>query len=122
MTEQTDPYIYHLVLESDFQSRTSNDLYTPPRFEQDGFIHCTAGSEMTLAVARDFFAGRENVLLLRIRIDRLTAPVRFEAAGEPGSRNALRFPHIYGPLNLGAVQGMAKFAFVDQSTEFPQFS
>ena len=81
---------------------------------------------MTLKVAKDFFYGKENVLLLRIRVERVSAPIRFEGPAANDARNPrpepVLFPHIYGPLNLSAIEGVSRIARVDQSLLFPQFS
>ena len=82
---------------------------------------------MTLKVAKEFFYGTENVLLLRIRVERVSAPIRFEGPAANDARTSPRpepvlFPHIYGPLNLSAIEGISKIARVDHSLLFPQFS
>jgi hypothetical protein len=41
MHQPEGPFIYHLVLESEFHLWTADDFYKPARFETDGFIHCT---------------------------------------------------------------------------------
>lgn len=87
-------------------------------------MHTT--EEATLKVAKDYFSGQKNVLLLRIRLARVNAPVRFEGAALTGGishlANAALFPHIYGPLNLGAVEGTAILKEIDESLRFPQIS
>jgi uncharacterized protein (DUF952 family) len=102
--------IYHLVTKSEFGAQVKGNTYTPARFAQDGFIHCTGEPETLLAVANDYFSSvEEPVLVLVIETIKLTTEVRFEppAPIEGGSTSHLEetllFPHIYGPLNLDAV-------------------
>ena len=55
--EQNNPdFIYHLVLESEFLNQTRDNMYTPPFFSQEGFIHCTNGEDLTILIANDFFS------------------------------------------------------------------
>jgi len=105
--------IYHLVPVSEFRAGVKRGLYTPSRFAQDGFVHC-ADRGSVLAVAADYFAdATEPVLLLEIDPERLAAPVVREAAapipGGGGSHlaGAALFPHVYGPIALAAIAGVA---------------
>jgi uncharacterized protein (DUF952 family) len=102
--------IFHLVTESDFQTRCNGNEYIPALFEQDGFIHCTAEPDTLLAVANDYFSDvEEPVLVLDIDLEQVKAKLKFEPpspiAGGGGSHvlEGLLFPHIYGPLNLDAI-------------------
>lgn len=63
-----------------------------------GFIHCTKPSQTMEVIPR--FKDVENVILLLINVDKVTAPVVFEDAK---SGRAGKFPHVYGPLNTDAV-------------------
>jgi len=125
--DQTPEFIYHLVPGSEFLLQIKDGQYCPRRFEQEGFIHATAGEELTLKVAEDYFAGASGVLLLRIRLSRVAAKVTFEApAPIPGGgsahlQNAPLFPHIYGALNLDAIDRIACLD-ISPGLEFPQFS
>jgi uncharacterized protein (DUF952 family) len=107
MTQGT---IYHLVTESEFRAQVKGNEYVPPRFNQDGFIHCTGEPDTLLAVANDYFSSvEEPVLVLVIETAKLTAEVRFEppapieGSGTSHLEGAQLFPHIYGPLNMDAV-------------------
>ena len=71
--------------------------YRPPSLDAEGFIHSSL-PEQVLGVANRFYAGQKDLLLLWIDPQRLRASIHYEPAdGE-------LFPHIYGPLNLDAVQ------------------
>jgi len=105
--------IYHLVHTADLRTGIADGRYTPARFAEDRFVHCTAAPEAVLAVARDYFAdAAESLLVLRIAPERLSARVAYEAAAPiPGGRSHLAagetFPHVYGPLELDAITGVA---------------
>lgn len=64
---------------------------------EQGFIHCSFRNQVQ-QIADLVYRGREDVLLLMIDPDRLTARVEVEALGDGDA-----FPHIYGPLNREAV-------------------
>jgi len=108
--------IYHIVPESEFKAGTVGNSYTPARFEEDGFVHCTAGRETSLLVAKDYYsafleADAAPLLLLQIDTTKLTAVVKFEApapiagGGDEHLAKATLFPHIYGVVNVDAVVG-----------------
>ena len=63
-----------------------------------GFIHCSFRHQVQ-QIADVVYRGRDDVLLLRIDPDRLSARVVVEAPREGDDA----FPHIYGPLNRQAV-------------------
>ena len=94
--------IYHLALAEDWRAakvcgeyrRSSRGL----SLEQVGFIHAS-GADQVEATFRRFYADAEAVLLLTLDPGHLDAPLRWEAA--PDSDEL--FPHIYGPLPVGAV-------------------
>jgi glutathione S-transferase len=63
-----------------------------------GFVHC-AYRDQVLDVAERFYPDAGELTLLVIDLERLGSPVRAENL-EGGEE---LFPHIYGPLELGAV-------------------
>jgi uncharacterized protein (DUF952 family) len=107
-------WIYHIVPEGELRAGLSGDVYTPARFALDGFVHCSAGPETTLAVARDFHASaQEPVYVLRIDPGQLRARVVYEApALLPGARTHLQtaqeFPHVYGAIDLVAIRDIGE--------------
>ena len=105
--------IYHIVSSSDFKKDVVGSMYAPGSLLRNGFIHCTSGEESTLLVVEDYFSNiKESIFLLKIVVDAVLAPVRFEepslslAAGRKHFVSDLFFPHIYGSLNLDAVEGL----------------
>ena len=66
--------------------------------EQQGFIHCSLRHQVR-GVAEAFFSDADDLVLLVIDSGLVTAPIRYEAP-EPGAQP---YPHIYGPLPVGAV-------------------
>ena len=50
-------------------------------------------------VGKRYFRGRQDLVMLCIDSDRVTAPVKYEDLNGEG----MLFPHIYGPINTDAV-------------------
>ncbi|OAH13539.1 DUF952 domain-containing protein [Streptomyces jeddahensis] len=68
---------------------------------EEGFIHCSLRHQLPSVASFLYgtYTGPDELVLLVIDSDRLTAPVRYEAP-EPGAEE---FPHIYGPVPVDAV-------------------
>ena len=112
----TEPrIIHHLAPASELRAGLRDGRYAPSSLAADGFVHCSAGRETTLAVASDYFGDvDEPLMVLEIDRERLTARCVFEApAPIPGGgsahlERAQLFPHVYGPLNVDAIRGVAE--------------
>ena len=109
----TDSFIYHLVPAADYHAQPFDRPYQPATLVEEGFIHCTAGLELLVQVANDYYATLAGELLvLEIDPGRLVAPLKFEPPlPPPGSEYSVPvehrdrlFPHIYGPLNRDAIR------------------
>lgn len=105
--------IYHLVPEAELRSGLTGAAYSPSSLTTDGFVHCSATPASVLAVANDYFADLEGLLLvLRIEPAKLNARLVFEApAPMPGAATshlatAEQFPHVYGPVEVRAISGV----------------
>jgi glutathione S-transferase len=104
-------WIYHLALAEDWRAaKTCGEYRRSTRglaLEQVGFIHAS-GAHQVEATFRRFYADAEAVVLLTLDPGRLDAPLRWEAAPDSGEL----FPHIYGPLPVGAVRLAEPFSLV----------
>lgn len=99
--------IYHIAFQTDWaDALTTGEYHVSTRgrtVEQEGFIHASTATQVA-GVANAFYADAEDLLLLVIDPERLTAPLKYDPV--PGA--AEPFPHIYGPLNVDAVTGTAE--------------
>ena len=94
--------IYHLAPAARWHAWPSEQPYFPAEYAADGFIHCTAGDALMIAVANRFYrATAGDYLLLVIDPARLAAPLKWEPSGDD---LAALFPHIYGPIDRAVVQ------------------
>lgn len=98
----TEDLILHISTSSDWKTALDRGEYRTASLETEGFIHCSK-LEQILAVANHYYHGQQGLVLLWIAPSRLTADLRWE----PVSENI--FPHIYGVLNLDAVQTVSDF-------------
>jgi uncharacterized protein (DUF952 family)/2'-5' RNA ligase len=99
--------IYHIAFRADWADAVAAGEYrvsTRGRsLEQEGFIHGSTAGQVA-GVANAFYADAEDLFVLVIDPERLTAPLRYDPV--PGA--AEPFPHVYGPLNIEAVTGTAE--------------
>jgi uncharacterized protein (DUF952 family) len=109
--------IFHIVTRAEWQVAVERGLYEPSSLMTEGFIHCST-LDQVVDTANRFFRGGQELMLLSINAERVTAPVRFERPID--ASDALRdvlFPHIYGALNLNAVTQTVDFE-ADDKHEF----
>lgn len=101
--------IYHLTTFDGWLAHPDRP-YATATLALEGFIHASPDEDAVLAVANDRFAQVPGPLMvLLIDEDALDAPLRWEPAAPtppPGTPAGVLFPHIYGPVNRGAVVGM----------------
>lgn len=95
--------IYHIVSKSDWEAAASSDTYQGDTLHTEGFIHCST-IEQVVDTANVWFKGRTDLLLLTIDTARLSAPLKYEDAGD-----GRMFPHVYGPIEKQAVVCMVEF-------------
>jgi uncharacterized protein (DUF952 family) len=65
---------------------------------QQGFIHCSQRHQLR-GVAEQYYGDADNLVLLVIDSERVVSPIRYEAPTD----GVEEYPHIYGPLPIGAV-------------------
>jgi uncharacterized protein (DUF952 family) len=95
--------IYHLALERDWVAALAAGHYTVSTLgrslAEEGFIHASREDQWRGVRARFYADVAEPLVLLVIDPERLEAEIRVEAV--PDSDET--FPHVYGPINVGAV-------------------
>ncbi len=101
--------IYHIATAADWERARADGRYTTSTrgltLAEQGFIHASTAAQVA-PVANAFYKGAPDLLLLLvIDTDRVDAEIRWEEV--PGSDAP--YPHIYGPLNAGAVVEARRF-------------
>lgn len=99
--------IFHIIPKADWQEALRKGEYAPTSLKSEGFIHCSHTDQIE-GVANSLYHGRKDLLLLRIYEPDVEAKVVHEPPLEI-PMSGLIFPHIYGPLNLDAVDKVFDF-------------
>jgi uncharacterized protein (DUF952 family) len=92
--------IYHLAVRAEWETARADGEYRRSTLgaslDEVGFIHCSLARQVQ-TIADLVYRGRDDVVLVEIDPARLDAEVRVEPAGDD------EYPHLYGPLPMGAV-------------------
>jgi uncharacterized protein (DUF952 family) len=93
--------LVHLCSNDEWSSAQERGEHRPASLDDSGFVHLSTPEQVHLPANR-LYAGRTDLVLLRIDPTRLTSDVRWEpgVAADPGS---MLFPHLYGPLTVDSV-------------------
>lgn len=96
-------YIYHIAHRAQWEAR-KDGYYTPETFDLEDFIHCST-REQIINVANTFFTQEKDLVLLFVNKDKVDAKIVYEnlIGGD------ILFPHIYGQLNVDAVEKVSDF-------------
>jgi uncharacterized protein (DUF952 family) len=94
--------ILHITDRQQWEQAKEDGIYRCESLETEGFIHCSAPTQLT-AVANLFFRGQQGLVLLCIEVDRLQSELRYDPVEDQ------HFPHLYGPLNLDAIVQVLEF-------------
>jgi uncharacterized protein (DUF952 family) len=84
--------LFHLTTRESWRHAIATGEYTTP----GPFIHLSTEAQWPITRAR-FFANATDIVLLVIDPERVDAEIRYEPA------DGDLFPHLYGPLGIGAV-------------------
>ena len=95
--------IFHITTRAEWEDQSTQDAYTAPSLESEGFIHASRPDQI-VDTANRIFAGRDDLLILVIHVDKLTAPLKVEDSYGHGS-----FPHVYGPITKDAIDSTVAF-------------
>jgi uncharacterized protein (DUF952 family) len=104
MGATSDPGIdvlVHLCTAQEWRAARGSGTHRPDSLDSVGFVHLS-GPEQVHLPANRHYAGRTDLMLLRIDAACLSSPVRWEP-GVPADPDGMVFPHLYGPLPVEAV-------------------
>ena len=94
--------ILHITKREQWEQAKQAGIYRGDTLDTEGFIHCSTPQQI-IRTANRFFENQRGLVLLCICPDRVQAEIKYE-----GVDNDL-FPHIYGALNLDAVNQAIEF-------------
>ncbi|OBI83640.1 DUF952 domain-containing protein [Mycobacterium sp. E740] len=101
------PVLVHLCSKDEWRSAQASGEHRPGSLEANGFVHLSTPEQVHLPANR-LYAGRTDLVLLRIDAARLSSPVRWEP-GVPADPVGMVFPHLYGPLPASAVISVTSY-------------
>jgi uncharacterized protein (DUF952 family) len=93
--------LVHLCSAEDWAVAQDLGEHRPDSLDATGFVHLSRPEQVHLPANR-LYAGRTDLVMLRIDTARLTADVRWEP-GVATDPESMVFPHLYGPLPAAAV-------------------
>jgi uncharacterized protein (DUF952 family) len=93
--------LVHLCSADDWRLAQELGEHRPGSLDATGFVHLSTPEQVHLPANR-LYAGRADLVLLRIDPARLTSEVRWEP-GVATDPDSMLFPHLYGPLPAAAV-------------------
>lgn len=96
--------ILHITRAAAWVAAQRAGSYPVPPIAAGGFIHCSRPDQV-IGVADYIFHGQQDLVLLCIATDSLTAKLDPEGLGEGDEE----FPHIFGQINLDAVVAVLDF-------------
>jgi uncharacterized protein (DUF952 family) len=96
------PVIYHVTTRPEWDAAREKGRYESPSLVNEGFIHCSADDQQVNGVMERYFKGKTDLVKLVIDTSLLTSPFIYEWS--PSTADT--FPHVYGPINTGAVTGV----------------
>ena len=93
--------LVHLCSNDVWRLAQGRGEHRPESLAVGGFVHLSTPEQVHLPANR-LYAGRTDLVLLRIDPARLTSPVRWEP-GVASDPDGMVFPHLYGALPVDAV-------------------
>ncbi|MDA2891316.1 DUF952 domain-containing protein [Mycolicibacterium sp. BiH015] len=93
--------LVHVCTAHEWEQAQRSGRHSPPSLTSVGFVHLSTPEQVHLPANR-LYAGRSDLVLLRVDAARLTSPIRWEP-GVPSDPDGMVFPHLYGPLPTAAV-------------------
>ena len=97
--------IFHIAAAADWRRTLESGTYTTSTVDrtlaEEGFIHASRRDQVQGVFDRYYRGLDEHLVLLTIDTARLDSEVRVEDVGDD------TYPHVYGPINRGAVVDVA---------------
>ena len=100
--------VLHLIGQADWAVAEGRGWIAAASLATEGFIHCCTPTQLAGVVDR-FYADRDDLVVLRLDVDRLGPTLRWEAPAPPdgsaptAEELADAFPHVYGRIDAAAV-------------------
>jgi uncharacterized protein (DUF952 family) len=99
--------LVHLCTAQEWDDAQRAGALRPASPQEVGFVHLSTPQQVHLPADR-LFAGRTDLVLLRIDAALLASPVRWEP-GVPSDPDGMVFPHLYGELPVESVRTVTRY-------------
>jgi uncharacterized protein (DUF952 family) len=99
--------LLHLCTAEEWDVAKAAGERRPPSLDGQGFVHLSAPEQVHLPANR-LYAGRRDMVVLRVDPEQLVDPVRWEP-GVATDPDSMTFPHLYGPLPMTAVTSVTPY-------------
>ncbi len=110
--------LVHLCPSDDWSAAQVHGELRPESLTSVGFVHLSTPQQVHLPANR-LYRGRDDLVLLHIDPSVLDSPIRWEL-GVATDPESMVFPHLYGPLPVGAVINVTSYR-PDDGGMFPAF-
>lgn len=90
--------IYHITTDRQWQDALATGEYRSTSLAEEGFIHCSEDRQVANVLDR-YFKDQPGLVKLVIETGKLSSPLYFDWSSSIEDT----FPHVYGPINIGAV-------------------
>lgn len=100
---EKEKMIYHITTVKSWKQRCNGDLME--KVQGESFIHASSSRQLPHTLDK-YFKGQNNLLLLSIDPLKVRAEIKYEDLSGEGQL----FPHIYGNLNLDAIEKMEEIS------------
>ena len=99
------PNIYHITTREAWEQALTKGFYEAASLHSEGFIHCSTDQQVE-GVLQRYYSGKKDLVKLVIDTEKLKSPLHYELAPSVNEK----FPHIYGPLEVEAVEEVKSIA------------
>ncbi len=100
-----DKTIYKIATRQQWEEAEASGVFKGAPIDQaDGYIHFST-ADQARETAEKHFAGQEDLLLVAVNAGQLGGDLKYEP-----SRGGALFPHLYGHLQLSAVEAVNPLA------------
>lgn len=99
--------LVHICTLDEWLSARQAGEHRPSSLDSQGFVHLSTPEQVHVPANR-IFAGRADLVLLRLDSGHLGSEVRWEP-GVPTDPESIMFPHLYGPLPAAAVTAVVDY-------------
>ena len=106
--------IFHIVSKEEWGIAKEKGTYHPESLSNEGFIHCSRADQI-IKVANSFYKDKSHLIILRIDQTKVSNEIKTEAPLEAPWSDVL-YPHIYGELNLDAVEYEVDFPCLEDGS------